>query len=743
MRTHSPANLLTSTALLAGLVGCPAGTPAPLPAPAASSDSAAADAAQSSPRPPATEKRSVTDTYHGTAVADDYRWLENWEDPAVKAWSKAQNEHARAVLDALPAADQVRARLTTILGAKAPSYEDVSVSSGKVFALKVEPPKQQPMLVMVDAVTSTAARVIVDPSSLDASGTTSIDWYKPSPDGKLVAVSLSRGGTESGDLHFYDVATGEAVHEVIPRVNGGTAGGTMAWGFDGKGVFYSRYPREGERQAEDMSFYVQAYYHRFGDDPAKDRYEIGKDFPRIAELELTAHPPTGQLLLTVQNGDGGEFAHYLRSRKGAWRQFSKFGDKVLQASFGQKDDLYVLSRADAPRGKVLRIATKTLDMNKAEEVIPESEATIVESFWHAPSIVATPSRLYVQVQLGGPSEIRVYDHAGQRQSGRKGSEVLGVGGIIPLDGDDILYASESFTEPPAYLRYDAAKGTTERTALAGTAPVDMSSFRVVREMAKSKDGTEVPVNIILPAHATQNGETPCVVNGYGGYGVSLSPRYRPYYAVLLEQGVCYAVANIRGGGEYGEQWHRQGNLTKKQNVFDDFQAVLSHMVARKYTSPDRLAIIGGSNGGLLMGATMTQQPKMMTAVVSFVGIYDMLRVELSPNGAFNVTEFGTVKKPDHFEAMYAYSPYHRVEDGTPYPATLMLTGENDPRVDPMQSRKMVARLQAATSSNEPVLLRTSADSGHGGSNSLKERIAQLTDAYAFIFEELGVSFQAK
>ncbi|MEM6791647.1 MAG: prolyl oligopeptidase family serine peptidase [Myxococcota bacterium] len=746
MRMRRYPRALVGSVFVALLGGCPpAETPAPV-APSSPSPPAAApgpSAAARGPAPPATDKRPVTDTHHGVAVTDDYRWLEQGTDPAVQAWSRAQNGHARVVLDALPAADAVRARLRAILGAEAPSFEDVSVAAGKVFALKVEPPKQQPMLVVLDGVMSSAAKVIVDPSALDAAGTTSIDWYKPSPDGKLVAVSLSKGGTEAGDLHFYDVATGNAVHEVIPGVNGGTAGGTMAWGFDGKGVFYSRYPRPGERAAEDMSFYVQAYYHRFGDDPAKDRYEIGKDFPRIAELELIAHPPTGQLLLTVQNGDGGEFAHYLRGRDGRWRQFSAFGDRVIQAAFGPRNDLYLLSRADAPRGKVLRIPTRTLDVAAATVVVPESDATLVDSFWHAPSIVATPRRLYLQVQLGGPSEIRVYDHDGKRQPGPKGPEVSGVGGIIALTGDDVLYASKSFIEPPAYLRYDAAKQSTEKTALAGEAPVDMTRFTVRREMATSKDGTKIPVNIILPSAAPEDGSMPCVVNGYGGYGVSLSPRYRPQYAVLLEQGVCYAVANLRGGGEYGEQWHRQGNLTKKQNVFDDFEAVLRHLVAQKYTSSDRLAIIGGSNGGLLMGATMTQHPELTTAVVSFVGIYDMLRVELSPNGAFNVTEFGTVKNADHFRAMYAYSPYHRVVDETPYPATLMLTGENDPRVDPMQSRKMVARLQAATASAEPILLRTSADSGHGGSNSLEERIAQLTDAYAFLFAQLGVTYRSQ
>ena len=696
---------------------------------------------------PSSEKRPVSDAYHGTTVVDDYRWLEDWSAPAVKAWSKAQNGHARATLDQLPAAAPIRARLSEIFGAEAASYSDVQHQGGQLFALKTQPPKQQPMLVRLpsaDAVDK--AVVVVDPNTLDAKGTTSIDWFKPSFDGKLVAVSLSKGGTERGDLHVYDTQTGKQVHEVIRGVNGGTAGGSMAWDKDGRGLFYSRYPRKGERADEDMNFYVQTYHHAFGQDPAKDDYELGKAFPRIAEIELIMHAPSGRLLCTVQDGDGGEFSHHLREPNGRWRTFSKFGDRTLQAAFGRKNDLYLLSRAGAPRGKILHLDIRTLDVSNAKTIIAESKDTIVGSFWRAPSILATPTKLYVQYQLGGPSEIRLFDHRGKRLAGPTQPPVSAASGLTALEGDSVLFETKSFVEPPAYYRFDAARTTgqpkTKKTAMAANAPVDMSAIKVVREMATSKDGTKIPVNILLPPGAKLDGKTPCVVNGYGGYGINLAPRYRPYYNVLLEQGVIYAVANLRGGGEYGEQWHLQGNLTHKQNVFDDFAAVLEHMVARKYTASDRLAIIGGSNGGLLMGATMTQRPALATAVVSFVGIYDMLRVELSPNGAFNVPEFGTVKNPAHFKAMYAYSPYHRVEDGVAYPATLMLTGENDPRVDPMQSRKMVARLQAATSSQEPILLRTSSSAGHGGNNSLTERISQITDAYAFLMKELGVNYQA-
>ncbi len=692
--------------------------------------------------PPATRKAPVTDTYHGVKVTEDYRWLEDGDDPAVREWSKAQTARARRILDRLPRVDEIRARVTEILSAKTVSHWGLAPRGGQLFAVKREPPKQQPFIVVMPSVNEPeAARVLLDPNTIDSAGTTAIDWYVPSPDGKLLAVSLSKGGTETGDLHLYDVATGRRVHEVVPRVNSGTAGGDLAWVPDGSGFYYTRHPRGEERPPEDMNFYQQVYFHALGKPSEQDRYEIGKDFPRIAEIQLDMDRATGLLLATVQNGDGGEFAHYLRAPDGKWRQFSRFGDKTIQAVFGPKDDLFVLSRKDAPRGRILHVPVAKLEVESAKTIIPQGDDTIVSSFWYESTIVATDTRLYVVYQLGGPSEIRVFDFEGKRLDAPKQLPVSAVRALRRLTGDDVLFHNTSFIEPGAWYHYQAESGTTAKTALATRPPVDFDDVKVVREFAKSKDGTKVPVNIIMPKGVRRDGSNPCIVNGYGGYGISLAPRFRSSLRVLLDQGVIYAIANLRGGGEYGEQWHLQGNLTKKQNVFDDFAAALRHMTDRGYTTPKKLAIIGGSNGGLLMGATMTQRPELMNAVVSYVGIYDMLRVELSPNGAFNITEFGTVKNRDQFKALYAYSPYHNVKEGTKYPATLFLTGENDPRVDPMQSRKMTARLQEATGSSAPILLRTSTNVGHGGDTALSERIEQTVDVYAFLLDQLGVKYR--
>lgn len=689
--------------------------------------------------PPATPRHRVTDRYHNIEVVDEYQWLEEGHRDDVRRWSQSQNAYAREYLERLPNKEAIRARVKTILADRSASYGRVMPAGGRFFAIKREPPKQQPFLIELNSLDDPdSLRVLVDPEEIDREGTTKIDWFVPSPDGKLVAVSLSRRGTESGDVHIFQTADGKQVHEVIPRVNGGTAGGDLAWLADCSGFYYTRYPRGEERPAEDRDFFQQVYLHRLGEPTGKDRYEFGKGLPRIAEIQLDADPQSGRVIATVQDGDGGEFAHFLRSEDGRWRQFSEFGDRIVQAVFGPGKDLFLVSRKDAPRGKILRLSTSHLDPAKARTIISEGRDNIVSSFWGSQSVLYAGDRLFVTYQLGGPSELRVFTADGEPRDAPRQTSISSVGGLAATESGDVIFRSESFTEPAKYLRFDVDSGRTEATGLANESPVDLSDLKVVRETATSKDGTKVPLTILLPPNVKVGGNHPCVVTGYGGYGISIDPRFRPMDKVLLENGVIYVIANLRGGGEFGEAWHRGGNLTNKQNVFDDFAAVLKHLIARGYTSSEKLGIIGGSNGGLLMGATMTQHPELMRAVVTKVGIYDMLRVELSPNGAFNIPEFGTVKNHEQFNSLYAYSPYHAVKDGVSYPATLLTTGENDPRVEPMQSRKMAARLQAATTSDAPILLRINANTGHGADASLDERIEEEADVLAFLFWQLGI-----
>jgi prolyl oligopeptidase len=437
---------------------------------------------------------------------------------------------------------------------------------------------------------------------------------------------------------------------------------------------------------------------------------------------------------------------------GKWTQITHFDDGIVSVQFGPGDrsaeaSLSLLSRKNAPRGQILRLPLAQLDLAQAKVVVPqnsgsgsdESSRASIENF------VPVWGRLYVIDILGGPSRVRVFDNQGQSLPAPPLPPISSVEQVVSIGGGDVLFYTSTYIDPPAWYRLDAASGKANRTALFETSPMKFEDTEVVREFSTSKDGTRVPLNIIRLKGTKLDGTNPALLTGYGGYGISTKPAFYGYRARMwLDQGGVFVDVNIRGGAEYGEEWHQAGNLTHKQNVFDDFLACAQYLIDEKYTSPAHLSILGGSNGGLLMGAAFTQRPDLFRAVVSYVGIYDMLRVELDPNGTFNVTEFGTVKDPDQFKALYAYSPYHHVKEGTAYPAILMPTGENDHRVDPMQSRKMTARLQTANSSDHPILLRTTASAGHGLIGAaLEEQIEQATDIFSFLFDQLGIKYAAE
>src|SRR5215471_18111745 len=682
-------------------------------------------------QPPSAPKKPVTDTFHGVTVIDDYRWLENSSDPNVKAWSNAENRVTRQYLDALPTRTAAYEQLKKLYAQQSARYFGLEYRSGVLFAMKMEPPKEQPMLVTLKSAQDPASeRVIIDPNQIDAKGGTGIDFYVASLDGRLVAASLSKGGSESGDVHVYDAATGKALADVIPRVNGGTAGGSLAWNADGSGFYYTRYPRVGERPATDLDFYQQVYFHKLGTNPEQDTYSLGKDFPRIAEIALQSSEDGRYVLARMANGDGGEFAHYLHTPSGEWVQVTRLADEIPLAAFGSDGFLYLLSHQSAPMGKIVRVPLSRPVLADARTVVPESKVSIK-------NVTPATSRLYVVDQAGGPSQIRIFALDGSSRGSVPLKPISSVGELLRTKGDEILINSAMYLDPPAWLRFDGVTAKLAPTALIEKGAADFSDCEVIREYAASKDGTRVPLNIIRRKGTKPDGSNPVVLYGYGGYGINLEPAYNLALRPLLDHGIVYVYANLRGGGEYGEDWCRAGMLTKIQNVFDDFAAAARWMIDHGYTNPSRLAIEGGSNGGLLMGAELTQHPDLFRAVISHVGIYDMLRVELQPNGAFNVTEFGTVKEPDQFKALYGYSPYHHVKDGTQYPAVMFMTGANDPRADPSHSRKMTARLQAS-GTKFPVLLRTTDIAGHGIGTALSERIAQQADVNAFLFDQLGV-----
>lgn len=691
-----------------------------------------------------TDKRSVGDVYHGVKVTEDYRWLEDGKNPEVIAWSNAQDKHARALLDPLPLHAEIEQFLKRLYNERSPSFYDLKNQHGLLFAMNSQPGQQQDVLVTLRSPNELASkRVVVDPNQIDPSYSTAIQFFIPSIDGSKVAVSLAGGGSEAGTLHLFDVATGKELPDQEQRITG-NGGGSIAWSADGTGFYYTRYPHEGERPPQDMNFYEQVYFHKLGTSVSQDSYVIGKDFPRIAEISLTTSDDGRYLLLSVENGDGGQYEHFLRDPSGKWMQLAQFSDHIIAVAFGN-DGLYMLSRDHAPRGQLIRLPLTDPELKHAVTIVPEGTAVLQDFSFSLsglrPAFVIAPQRLYVTELIGGPTEIHIFDHDGHPLGTVPVEPVSSIDQIVPSQGDNILFENMSWVDPAAWFVFDAASNQTTVTAMRESSPVSFADIEAVREFATSRDGTKVPLHIIRRKGTKLDGQNPTILTGYGGFGLSQTPFFDPSLSAWLDAGGVFAIASLRGGGEFGEEWHRAGMLTHKQNVFDDFIACAEELIKASYTNPAKLAIEGGSNGGLLMGAVLTQRPDLFRVVVSISGIYDMLRSETTENGQFNVTEYGSVNNPDAFKALYAYSPYQHVKDGTKYPSILFTVGENDPRVDPWHSRKMIARLQAANASKNPILLISFSNAGHGGIGSAEDqRIAMETYWSEFIYRQLGVKW---
>jgi prolyl oligopeptidase len=610
------------------------------------------------------------------------------------------------------------------------SYLTLDAGGETYFALKEQTPRQRPFLVALGDLDDAATeRTVVDPEAIDPTGETTIDWFVPSPDGSRVAVSLSEHGTEDGTLHIFDVETGDVVDEPIEHVH--LMGGSMAWRADGSGFWYTRC-------ADPAGFRQQVWFRDLGSTADRLDFPDGVADEGIAENVVTASPDGRWVMDQVQKGDGGEWQTFVRRQDsdgatGAdWWLLADISDNCPYAVLG-KDAVYLLSRRDAPHGRILRLRlSEGATVADAEEIVPASRLVIED-------LVVTEGTVWVVDMDGGPQQLRAFDLDGHPLPSPEVPAVSSVSSystrLAKLGNDRLAWSCESFTEPPTW--WVAADGqVARRTALAATSPVDLSGHEVTREFATSWDGTQVPLNIIAAPGTPRDGSAPALLTAYGGYAISLVPKFNAELQLWLERGGVVVVANIRGGGEYGEEWHHAGRLATKQNCFDDFIAAADHLVESGITSRDLLAIMGGSNGGLLMGAVLTQRPDVARAVVAAVPVMDSLRSETTMNGRYNTTEFGSVEDPVVFKALMDYSPYHNVKDGTEYPAVLLTAGENDIRVDAWHAKKMTARLQAASTSDRPVLLRLEAGGHLAG--SLDQNIDETTDLYAFMFDQLGI-----
>ncbi len=678
--------------------------------------------------PVGTARIPVTSTYHGVDVTEDYRWLEDASSEETIAWMKAQQHRTRVYFDGIPWRDALRTRVEQLLKAETTTYTALVSGGSTFFALKVQTPRQQPFLVALTDLNDRAIeRVVVDPDAIDPSGETTIDFFVPSPDGSQVAVSLSEHGTEDGSLHIYDVESGNVVDSPIPHVN--LMGGSVAWRHDSSAFWYTRC-------ADPAGFRQQVWFREVGGTP--DRVDLAGYFAdeRIAENYLSTSPDGRWLMDRVQKGDGGEWQIFLRSQSadGAWWQVADIPDKCAHAVLAA-DALFLLSRREAPHGKVLRLPlTAGATVADADEIVPAGDIVIED-------LAVTRDTVWVVDMDGGPQQVRAFDGKGRPLPPVEIPPVSSVSSysarLSRLGQDRIAWSCESFTEPATW--WVAADGEPPRPiALRTTTPVDLAGYTVTREFATSRDGTCIPLNVIAAPGTPRDGNAPALLTAYGGYSISLVPRFDPEMLLWLEQGGVYVVANIRGGGEFGQEWHDSGRLTSKQNCFDDLIACADHLQNSGITSRERLAIAGGSNGGLLMGAVLTQRPDIARAVVAAAPVMDSLRAETTTNGRFNTPEYGTVEDPELFATLLAYSPYHNVVDGTPYPAVLLTAGQNDARVDAWHAKKMAARLQKATTSERPVLLRLGSTGHLAG--SLDQTVEETTDWHAFLFDQLGLGY---
>jgi prolyl oligopeptidase len=698
-------------------------------------------------------KHPVTDEYHGVKVVDNYRWLEDGKSAEARQWVAAENAHSLWYFQHAAAWKSILQDIKAPKDKAGAMQRSLDFRAGRFFYLQLDRTVQQQAVLMTSTTLGTltsapeSARVLLDPNRLDPTGHTSIDWYMPSLDGGLVAIGLAVGGSERAALTVFDTATGKQVDAAFLPM--GFPGGrrSLAWLPGNKGFVYAGYDPAVATAAQATVLKNQKVFeHILGTSVTEDHVVLNKGLTELAQIALDSDPTGKWIVASAEDGDGGKYANFVRLPDGSWQQVSTYSDEVVAITPGtaEEDALYLTSLKNAPRGKILEISAKTPVLAQAKTIIPEGTASIEHDDPGSDShrVLVTKDRLYVTTIDGGPNRVQVYDHKGGPLPDVPLPPVSGVSEVTGLGAEALAIQVSSFLTPPAYLMYQPGPNAQpEVTALSRPASDILSNYVVDRTFATSKDGSKIPMNIIHRRGSPMDGTVPTLVNGYGGYGISQSPEFvgSIYWTTWLQQGYTLVITNLRGGAEYGESWHLAGNLTNKQNVFDDFSACAQYLIDNHWSSPAHMAAIGGSNGGLLMGAEITQHPEQFRAIVSYVGIYDMLRAELDPNGQFNATEYGTVKDAANFRALYAYSPYHHVVDGVKYPPILMETGDNDPRVNPAQSRKFAARLQATSSSQNPILLRTFADAGHASSSSADLQ-QQFADAYTFLFQELGVAY---
>jgi prolyl oligopeptidase len=686
--------------------------------------------------------KPVTDTYFGTTVTDNYRWMESLDDPAVQQWMRSQASYTRATLDAIPGRADLLKRIHELSNAGL-TRTAFTRRGDRYFYEETDPDAQAPKLFYRDGIKG-EGHLLLDPAVMGQGSKThfSLDWYAPSWDGRLVAYGISEGGSEQSVLHILDVATGKPLSEAIDR----TQGNQVYWRPDNKSFFYLRYrPLTPDLPPEQAEYDARTFLHTVGAhvSGAGDEVVFGRDVRKTLEVPdgqgtYVVVAPDSSYAIAVANHNMDDnpstlFIAPLKSISNAstpWQKLANVGDGVTDFQI-HGDTLYYLTINGKPRGQLMAMSLAHPDLAHARVVVPESDKVLT-------GFAIAREGLYVTARDGAVTRImRVSFDGHDAQQLALPFEGTVHGLVTDPAASGVFFDEEGWTKAAQTLAYDGQTKLVSDTGLTPPSPIDTTGYESKEVFVTSYDGTQIPLSLRYKKGLVLDGSHPTILDGYGSYGIPADPYFQPRDIAWMERGGIVADAHIRGGGDLGEAWHLGGQKLTKLNTIFDFIACGQYLVDQHYTTSKLLAGIGGSAGGITIGGAMTWRPDLFGVILDLVGMSDGLRFETEPNGPPNVSEFGTVKDEAGFHGLYAMSAYWHIHPGVAYPAVLFHTGAHDPRVAPWQMLKMTAKTQAATSSGRPVLLSVDYDAGHGIGSSSAQREGLFADLAAFALWQMG------
>jgi len=683
---------------------------------------------------PKARKERFSEKLNGRTIADSYRWMENKNDPELSSWLKAENRLARAYVEKIPARGRIARRLKQLW-----HIDSVTVPMPRgdlYFAFERKAGEELSALYVRKSLFG-RKRKLLDENKLSRDKTAVVTRVSISPSGRFVAYGISKNANDKSSLHVLDVKTGKNLKDAIPDDVYPALYSGMEWSPDEKGFWYSR-RRDGAPLSEPKRNH-KVYYHRIGDDSKNDEMVFGKEVGEFDVPSVAVSDDGRYLVAMVVRNNGSRrstdlYIKDLEDKKSGFNVVVRGKDALFQR-WVHRDRLFILTNHRAPNYKLMAVPLENADkgMKSWRTIIPEGKGVIS-------TIRPVRDRIFVETEENVHSVLTVHDLDGRRIKNVP-LPTFGNLGVMKCEpeGKELFFTFASFLMPTQVYRFDIG---TNRTKLLDKSKIKFAARKFAAEQAwyPSKDGTNVPMYLIYKKGMRRNGKNPTMLYGYGGFGKSMLPSFNSTRIPFLERGGIYAIANIRGGGEFGETWHWDGARKKKQNGFDDFAAAARWLIGKKYTSPEKLSAFGWSNGGLLMGAMLTQHPGLFKALVIGAPVMDMLRFHKFHGGANWISEYGDPDKKDQFRYIFKYSPYHRIGEAD-YPAVFMITADRDDRVDPAHSYKSIAKLQELNRSGNPVLLRVEGKAGHGGATSVSNSAEQFADIYAFVFEQLGMKYK--